>query len=125
MTKKGVLKFLREIKKDIPNNTKLENYENIYNACVDIDNEYPNLDLVDYIWEQNFIVSEEDEKLAIENNSDSIERLRYFIGRTYSDDLYKINAYGNLSNVSDGDMCSLCDDLIGIVKRELFSQQEM
>lgn len=125
MTKRGVLKSLKEVKEDIPNNTNYENYHNIYNACVDIDNEYPNLYLVDYIWEQNFIVDEEDERIVIEHNSDSLDRLRCFIGDTYHDDIYQIDGYGNLSNVSDGDMEILCDDLIGIVKRELFSQQEM
>lgn len=125
MNKRTILKNLQDIKEDIPNNSNLTNYNKIYNACVEIDCNVSGLDLTDYIYEQNFIVSEEDEKIAIENNSDSIDRLRCFVGDTYSDDVYCLEGYGNLKNVNDGDFETLCEDLARIVEQQLDKQEEM
>ena len=52
----------------------------------------------------------------IQQNSYSLERLRYFIGDTHHSDLYRVNAYGNLTNVEMSDLKDLCDELIDILK---------
>ena len=67
----------------------------------------------------------EREKIAIENNSDSIDRLRCFVGDTYSDDIYCLDGYGNLKNINDGDFETLCEDLARIVEQQLDEQEEM
>jgi len=121
---KTFIRTIKNIKKNLKNNTDLENYNAIYTACCHLDNDR-DLDLIDYIYEKNFIVDEEDERIAIEHNSDSIERLRYFIGNTYRADMYKINTYGNLSNVNDGDFIQLCDELLEVVEKELDEAEEM
>lgn len=125
MTKKSVLRRLREVKKDIPNNSCKTNYNNIYNVCNEIDNEVCGLNLLDRFYEQDFIESEEDEKIAIEQNSDSFDRLRCFIGDTYSADVYRLDGYGNLANVSDGDFENICDDLMRIVEQNYVEEDEM
>lgn len=51
--------------------------------------------------EQNYVTSD-DEDMVISENSDSIDRLRYFIGDTYSADIYRIDGYGNLEKVARG-----------------------
>ncbi len=51
--------------------------------------------------EQNYVTSD-DEDMVISENSDSIDRPRYFIGDTYSADIYRIDGYGNLEKVARG-----------------------
>lgn len=55
----------------------------------------------------------------IKQNSDSLERLRYFIGNTYRSDLYQVNAYGNLTNITRDDLKTLCDELIQMLNENI------
>ena len=121
---KSFIREIKSIKRNLRNNTNLDNYNAIYGLCCHLDYDR-NLDLVDYIYNKNFIVDEEDEKNILAQNSDSIDRLRFFIGQTYRSDMYKIDGYGNLANVDDGDFEELCDELIEVVERELDEVEEM
>ena len=58
-------------------------------------------------------------EIFIPQNSDSLARLRCFIGDTYSSDLYKIDGYGNLQNIDKSDLECLCDELIGMLRTNL------
>lgn len=94
-----------------------EEYSKIWNACVDIDNKYQHAPyLTDYISEQNFVGDDDLMDYLIKENSSSLERLRYFIGGTYHSDLYRVNAYGNLTNIDKSDLIDLCDELIDMLK---------
>ena len=102
----------------------LENdFDKIYNLCSDIDFKYNDYELTDYITEQNFVRNDEVLDELIKQNSSDIDRLRCFIGDTYSSDLYKIDGYGNLANVTSGDMEMLVDELIDIVKDQIKALQ--
>ena len=114
--KRKLIKKLEEIK-DNMSYLYSEEYTEIYNACVDIDNKYQHAPyLTDYISEQNFLEDDEIMDQLIQQNSYSLERLRYFIGDTHHSDLYRVNAYGNLSNVEMSDLKDLCDELIDMLK---------
>ena len=71
--------------------------------------------MVDYIREQEF-VDDDDMKYWIEQANNDVDRLRCFIGDTYSDTIYKLDGYGNLENVDRGDFECLCDELIDILR---------
>ena len=89
-----------------------DEYKKIYNACSADD------DILDYLEEQNYVTSD-DEDMVISENSDSIDRLRYFIGDTYSADIYRIDGYGNLENVTSEDLKDLCDDLVAQLRTQV------
>lgn len=118
MSKISALRKLIRTLTEIKNNLSYEyeeDYSKIYNACVDVDNNYNGIYLTDHIMEQNF-VNDDDMEYLIKQNSDSIDRLRCFIGDTYSSDLYRIDGYGNLANVEQSDLEDLCDELIDMAK---------
>lgn len=109
--KRRIIKALDEMKEEISYGGE-EYYKKIYNACSN-DGE-----ILSYLDEQNYVTSDDEERI-IKENSDSIDRLRYFIGDTYSADLYRIDGYGNLENVTSEDLKDLCDDLIHELRREI------
>ena len=109
--KRQIIKSLNEIKENITYASE-EDYKKIYNACSNDD------DILDYLYEQNYVTSE-DEDRVISENSDSIDRLRYFIGDTYSAEIYRLDGYGNLENVTGDDLQGLCDDLVKELKSQI------
>ena len=54
----------------------------------------------------------------IKENSSDINRLRCFIGDTYSDTIYKVNDYGNLENVEQDDFSYVIDEMIELLESE-------
>lgn len=116
--KRNLIRTLKEIKENLSYDYR-KDYSQIYNACVEIDNKYQQSPyLTDYISYQDF-VDEESLDYLIQQADNDIDRLRCFIGDTYSADIYKLDGYGNLQNVDYDDMATLCDDLIGIVRDNL------
>lgn len=109
--KRRIIKELNDIKETIDCGAEDE-YKKIYNACSADD------DILDYLEEQNYVTSD-DEDMVISENSDSIDRLRYFIGDTYSADIYRIDGYGNLENVTSEDLKDLCDDLVAQLRTQV------
>ncbi len=109
--KRRIIKELNDIKETIDCGTEDE-YKKIYNACSADD------DILDYLEEQNYVTSD-DEDMVISENSDSIDRLRYFIGDTYSADIYRIDGYGNLENITSEDLKDLCDDLVAQLRTQV------
>ena len=109
--KRRIIKELNDIKETIDCGNEDE-YKKIYNACSADD------DILDYLEEQNYVTSD-DEDMVISENSDSIDRLRYFIGDTYSADIYRIDGYGNLENVTSEDLKDLCDDLVAQLRTQV------
>ena len=109
--KRRIIKELNDIKETIDCGIEDE-YKKIYNACSADD------DILDYLEEQNYVTSD-DEDMVISENSDSIDRLRYFIGDTYSADIYRIDGYGNLENITSEDLKDLCDDLVAQLRTQV------
>ena len=92
--KRKLLRTLKEIKENLSWEYDKE-YNKIWNACAEIDNEYGEPYLCDYISEENYVQEDEIMEFLIKSNSDSLDRLRCFIGDTYSADLYRVDGYGN------------------------------
>lgn len=67
------------------------------------------------------LLDEDDTQYWLEQNNNDLDRLRYFIGDTYSSDMYRLNAYGNLENIGIEDFKDLCDELIDVVRDDLKS----
>ena len=97
-----------------------EEYNNIYNLVTTYMNETQDFDLeylfYDYI---DYDTAEELTKQQIQEGG--LERLQYFLGNThfYDRNLFKINGYGNLSNVDKLDLEVLLEDLIDEIDRKL------
>ncbi len=116
--KRNLIRTLKEIKENLSYDYR-KDYSQIYNACVEIDNKYQQSPyLTDYISYQDF-VDEESLDYLIQQADNDIDRLRCFIGDTYSADIYKLDGYGNLQNVDSDDLKMLCDDLIEMVRDNL------
>lgn len=109
--KRKIIKALNEEKEKIDYASE-EEYKKIYNACSNDD------EILSYLEEQNYITTEDEERV-ISENSDSIDRLRYFIGDTHSADVYRIDGYGNLENIDIDDLKGLCEDLIDELRRQI------
>lgn len=109
--KRKIIKALNEEKEKIDYASE-EEYKKIYNLCSSDEV------LIEYLDEQNYITSDDEDRVIAEN-SDSIDRLRYFIGDTYSAEIYRIDGYGNLENVTSEDLKDLCDDLIDELRRQI------
>lgn len=115
--KKETIKKLEKLKKEVIH----MDYDNIYcdliNILVDYDNEaQDNLYLYDTLNEIVEFVDDEMIEYLIKNCNNDIDRLRCFIGETYSSSIYKIDGYGNLENVVDDDFITCIDKIICKIK---------
>ena len=109
--KQETIKKFEELKERLFENTTENNYCDLINTATNYDNEaQDSLYLYDTIQELVFFVDEEILQQLIKKNAEyGISRLRYFINDTYNADIYKLNVYENLENVSDDDF-ELCID---------------
>ncbi len=112
--KRKVIRQIREIKENLSYDMA-EDYLRIKNACIDIENEYGEPFPVDFIEGQDFISEEDVEQRIREDEDMYLDRIRCFIGDTYSSSIYKIDGYGNLENVTSSDIEDLCDDVIKLL----------
>lgn len=119
--RKETIKKLKDYKECIDQESTEENYTNLINMAIDYDNEaQDNLYLYDTIQELvNFVDEEIVQQLIEENAKYGISRLRYFINTTYDLDIYKLDGYGNLENVTDWDFEYCADECIKKLESEL------
>ena len=108
------------------NNTCEDNYSDMINIAIDYDNEaQDNLYLYDTIQEICCFVDEEILQQLIEENAKyGISRLRCFINNTYDANIYKLDGYENLENVSDSDFEYCIDECIEKLQQALESEKE-
>ena len=117
--KKETIKKLEEIKKNLSYDNE-ENYCNMVNTMIDYDNEaQDDLYLYDTTQELIEFVDYEILEYLINQNKDSLSRLRYFINDTYDDSIYKLNGYGNLENVERDDFIYCIDEAISKLKESM------
>lgn len=117
--KEKTIKKFEELKERLFKNTTEENYCTLVNTAIDYDNEaQDNLYLYDTIQELVYFVDEEIMEYLIKENSTSLCRLRYFINDTYDADIYKLDGYGNLENVSNDDFEFCIDECINKLKED-------
>lgn len=101
-----------------------ETYSNLYNTCIEYMNETQDFDL-DYLFEEFINYEEAEERTKYELENYGLERLTYFLGDTtfYMQNLFKINAYGNLENITKEDLEMLKEDLINCINDKLESEE--
>ena len=96
-----------------------ENYANLWNACADYDNNHHGSYLTDRIQDYDFVDDEILEYIVIKEAKGGVDRLRFFIGDTYSDNLYRLDGYGNLANVDNSDFEDLIDDIVQTLEEDI------
>lgn len=96
-----------------------ENYANLWNACADYDNNHRGSYLTDHIQEYDFVDDEILEYIVIKEAKGGVDRLRFFIGDTYSDNIYRLDGYGNLANVDNSDFEYLIDDIVQTLEEDI------
>lgn len=113
--KKKKMKKLKELKERIEN-VKInynyeESYTNLYNTVIDYMNDTQDFDL-EYLFE-DFIDYETAEDIAKnELNNGGLIRLKYYLGDTnLNDEIFKLDGYGNLENITIDDISNLKDEI--------------
>ena len=93
-----------------------ETYTNLYNTCIDYMNDTQDWSL-EYLFE-DFIDYETAEIYAKQQLEDGgLIRLYYFLGdANLNNDLFKINGYGNLTDVYKDDLEWLKDEILNTLK---------
>lgn len=101
-----------------------ETYSNLYNTCIGYMNETQDFDC-EYLFEGfvDYEIVEERAKYELENYG--LERLHYFLGDTtfYMQNFFRINAYGNLENITKKDLEILKEELIDYINNKLESEE--
>lgn len=99
-------------------------YSNLYNTCIEYMNETQDFDY-EYLFEDfiGYELAEERAKYELENYG--LERLHYFLGNTTfcMQNLFKINVYGNLENITKEDLNTLKEELIDYINDKLESEE--
>lgn len=117
------MKELKELKERIEN-VKInynyeESYTNLYNTVIDYMNDTQDFDL-EYLFE-DFIDYETAEEIAKnELNNGGLLRLNYYLGDTnLNDEIFKLDGYGNLENITIDDLNNLKDEIIENINDKL------
>lgn len=117
--RKKLINLLKEEVKDIDTKCKKDVFENIKNLIEDFDADH-STDYYDDIREISDILDDDDVDYWLEAaEKDGVDRVRCFVADTYSDDIYKLDGYNNLANVTDGDLESLVYDLTEKIKDDI------
>ena len=117
------MKKLKELKERIENVEINYNYEesytNLYNTVIDYMNDTQDFDL-EYLFE-DFIDYETAEEIAKnELNNGGLLRLKYYLGDTnLNDEIFKLDGYGNLENITIDDLNNLKDEIIENINDKL------
>ena len=106
MTAYEIRKRLKFLKNNLDNFSDLELYHklsNVANEC----------DLTHIIYNSDLRTSDEIDDMIVNNIHDyDVDRLRCFIGDTYSASVYKLDGYNNLDNVSCSDFEEIIDEIL-------------
>lgn len=118
--RKETIKKLEELKETISKNNTETNYCDIINTLIEYDNNaQDNLYLYDNSKEIVDIIDDELLQYYLEEqlkNNGPYSLYYIFNELEHPDDLYKLNVYGNLENVTDGDFINIIDDAIDTLK---------
>ena len=117
------MKELKEVKERIENIKISYNYEesytNLYNTVIDYMNDTQDFDL-EYLFE-DFIDYETAEEIARnELNNGGLIRLRCYLGdANLNDEIFKLDGYGNLENITIDDLNNLKDEILENINTKL------
>ena len=119
--KEETIKKLKELKDNLSYDNE-ENYCDLVNILIDYDNEMQDkLYLHDHLNDYLEIVDEETMQYYLEYQFKTFgtERLFYMTRcLDYADSIYKVNAYGNLENVTQDDFTYVIDEMIELLESE-------
>lgn len=117
------MKELKELKERIEkikiNYNYEESYTNLYNTVIDYMNNTQDFDL-DYLFE-DFIDYETAEEIARnELNNGGLIRLNCYLGDVnLNDEIFKLDGYGNLENITIDDLNNLKDEILENINSKL------
>lgn len=114
---------LKELKEKIENIESSYDYDNyyteLYNTTVDYMNETQDWDF-EYLFEDiiSYDVAEDIAKNEIENSG--LIRLYYFLGdANLNHDIFRINGYGNLTDINKDDLDFIKEGIIDLIDEKL------
>ena len=111
---------LAELKQAVENFKVTYNYEDDYNTLYNLCNDYD--DLIDYVFygDERIITYDDAEEMAKNELEDGgLIRLYYFMGDCdFNDDLFYLNAYGNLESVSSDTFEVLCTEILDWISEQ-------
>lgn len=125
--KKETIEKLKEIKSNLAAQTNEKNYCDMINAMIDYDNEaQDNLYLYDNTLEYYDFIDNEliEDYITQQLKEYGVDRVRCILNDTYDDDIYYIDAYGNLNNVSDDIFEECIDNAIKILEDAIEEESE-
>lgn len=126
--KKETIEKLKEIKSNLIAQTNEQNYCDMINAMIDYDNEdQDNLYLYDNTLEYYDFIDDEllKDYITQQLKDYGVDRVRCILNDTYNDDIYYIDAYGNLNNVSDDIFEECIDNAIKILEDSIEEESEV
>ncbi len=93
-----------------------ETYNNLYNACADFGNDSGCWEL-DSLFEDYYSYDVVEEIVKHELETGGLYRLKYFLaGSELRNEIFRINAYGNLEDIHKDDLDLLKEDIIDKIK---------
>lgn len=98
-------------------------YNNIYKICSDYDDKYNDLNLCRTLESEDYVVDSDVEDYIRKNAEDTLAIRRYF-NNTTDDDLYKLDGYGQLENITLDDIKASVDNIINVVHAEILEDFE-
>lgn len=120
MTEK-IIKNLEEIRQELWadrfNKETIENYNIIIDYINTLEPYYYNL-LTNTMKELIEVIFPKDLPSLLKEEATSISRLKNYINTTVEDDIYQLDGYANLSNITTDDFDTLLLDLISIVEED-------
>lgn len=120
-----MIKELKKLKKEIENIDVTYNYDetytNLYNACIDYQNETQDYEFEDLF--ENIVDYEIAEKRAkYELEHGGLVRLYYFMGDcNFNNEIFRINGYGNLEDIHKDDLEYLKQEILDKIEEMLIS----
>ncbi len=125
MKKKTQLKNFRSklneikdlINKDLNTLNFKEIYEKLYDTCFEHECETGDCRFTDKLQESPIL--DEDDLRYFFQKVKTIPDMRDFLNTTQQADIYKIDQYDNLENVTSTDMLQLCDEMIDLINASL------
>lgn len=117
------MKKLRELKRRIENIEITYDYEetftNLYNTTIDFMNETQDFDF-EYLFEDIVYYELAEEIAKHELEEGGLLRLYYFLGNAnLNNDLFKIDGYGNLSDIYKDDLEYIKEEILDVINNKL------
>lgn len=96
-----------------------ETYSNLYNVCIDYMNELQEWDF-EYLFDDIVTYYDAEERAKWELEQGGLLRVYYFLGdANLNNNIFRINAYGNLEDIHKEDLEDLKEEIISIIDEKM------